>query len=166
MLGSLVRQATTRTRSEISREKRVFGLRLPAQEVAEAAQDDRAGDRAGAEGVADGLVAGLAEDPGDVLGPGLEGLGRDAAAAELLAQAEQVPLPHRLVVGQERDAGDARHALDLDAGAAADADVDVLAGGAHAGPDLPGAADEAAEDLGDLGDLLRACACRGRSRSR
>ncbi|MBP1770479.1 MAG: hypothetical protein H6P96_1097 [Candidatus Aminicenantes bacterium] len=92
MLGSLVRQATTRTRSEISREKRVFVC---------------------------------------------------------VGQARRSRKPRRTT------AVAAGHALDLDPRAAADADVDVLAGGAHAGPHVTGAADEPAQDLGHLGDLLR-----------
>ncbi len=79
-------------------------LGRPGQQVAEAAQDDGRGDAAGGEGVADGQVARVVEDAGDVLCPGLEGLRGDAAAEELLAQPEQVPLAHGLVVGQERDA--------------------------------------------------------------
>ena len=79
----------------------------------------------------------------------------DAAAGQLILQAEEVPLAHGLVVGEARDPRDPGHALDLDARPALDADVDVLPGGPDPGPHPPRAPDETPEDLGDVGDLLR-----------
>jgi len=130
------------------------GLGRPVEQAAEALEADAVGAHPGGHGRLNGQVVGPADDLGDVLGPALEGFRGDAPAGQLLPQAEQVPLAHGLVVGQERNARDARHALDLDARAAADADVDVLAGGPDAGPHPPGAADDAAEDLGHFGHLL------------
>ena len=108
-----------------------------------------------ADGGPDGGVARLKQQCRDVLRSGLERLGGDIAFAKPVADSQQRHLPARLVVDQARDAPDLRDALDLDAGAALDADVDVLARCAVAAPDLVGAPAELADQVAHLRRFLR-----------
>jgi len=79
--------------------KKGVGLGRPAQQIAKTLQDDAIDRVTGGDGLGDRLKAGLAQQfVGDLIAP-RKALRSDAAAVEFVAQAEQIPLPHRLVVG-------------------------------------------------------------------
>ena len=82
------------------------------------------------------------------------GGGREAAAVELVPELQEVHLPPRLAVDEARRPARLRDSLDLDAPAAADRDVHVLARGAEAGADVPRRAADAADEEDRLLDLV------------
>jgi hypothetical protein len=100
------------------------------------------------------LESGLFQEPRDVVRRRAECLGRNAAPGEYVADPQQVPLAHGLVVNQKGDPAQAGHALDLDTGAAANTHVHVLPCGTVAGAHLSGGPHQAAENLAHLRHLL------------
>ena len=90
--------------------------------------------------------------------------GREAAAQQLVAQPQQVHLPHRLAVDQPRRPAGLGHALDLHPPPAAHRDVDVLPARAHADAHVAGAAAHAADEQDRLRHLVRRPQVRARHR--
>ncbi len=80
---------------------------------------------------------------------------REAPVDQLVAQLEQVDLPHRFAVHERRRPPGLRNALDFHASPAAHRDVDVLAAGAHTHAHVPRAAAHAADEQDRLGHLVR-----------